>query len=203
MTHSSGLDLRNQKRQLRVTAEQLRQTIKPHQPDASAKVAALLLGTVRNADPQAWGTGTVVSSYYQRGSEMDMATLNQALVTAGYDLALPVVLGRGHPLAFRRYRPDDQLTKGVLDVMEPLSTAPVVIPRILLLPLLAFDRSGNRLGYGGGYYDRTVALFRREAKIQAIGVAFAQQECSTIPVGGTDAPLDWIVTEREALKCHG
>ncbi len=201
MHDSNALEIKNRKRQLRVTAELLRQKIKPQHPDADQEVARLLLSTVREHAPQAWQTGTVISSYYQRGSEMDMTTLNQTLVNEGYDLALPVVLGRGHPLAFRRYRPEDTLIKGVLDVMEPLPAAPIVAPRILLLPLLAFDRQGNRLGYGGGYYDRTVALFRRESAILAIGVAFAQQECDDIPIGGTDAPLDWIVTEKEALRC--
>lgn len=165
-------------------------------------MAAQLLGTVRAADPAVWQPGTVISSYFQRGSEMDMTALNQALVAAGYDLALPVVLGRGHPLAFRRYRPGDPLMAGMLDVMEPLPGAPIVTPRILLLPLLGFDRAGNRLGYGGGYYDRTVALLRREAAIQAIGIAFSGQECEAVPVGHTDAPLDWIITEKEALRCQ-
>lgn len=201
MTDHAALDLRNRKRQLRQSAEALRQIIKSENPVAGTALASLLLNDLRARTPQDWASGTVVSSYYQRGSELDMTAVNAALVEAGYDLALPVVLGRGHPLAFRRYRPGDALTKGVLEVMEPLPTAPIVIPRVLLLPLLAFDRQGNRLGYGGGYYDRTVALFRREGRIQAIGVAFAGQECNTIPVGGTDAPLDWIVTEREILDC--
>lgn len=199
--NNASLDLRNRKRQLRHSAELLRQKIKAEQPDAGAEVARLVLQHVRSKDPAAWAPGTVVSSYFQRGSEMEMTALNAALVEAGYDLALPVVLGRGHPLAFRRYRPGDALTKGVLEVMEPLPAAPILVPKILLLPLLGFDRRGNRLGYGGGYYDRTVALLRREASILAIGIAFAQQECPDIPVGGTDAPLDWIVTERECLHC--
>lgn len=194
-------DIKQRKRQLRVEAEAHRQSLKPLSPEAGAQVAALLLQKVRVQEPAAWAPGAVISSYFQRGSEMDMDALNQALVDAGYDLALPVVLGRGHPLAFRRYRPGDALVKGVLDVMEPLPSAPILVPRVLLLPLLAFDRRGNRLGYGGGYYDRTVALLRREAAIQAIGIAFAGQECADIPVGGTDAKLDWIVTEREALLC--
>ena len=201
----SSPDLRARKRQLRAEAETLRQQIKAATPDAGMRVAAHMLGTVREASrgvaDDLWQPGAVVSSYYQRGSEMDMTVLNQALIDAGYDLALPVVLGRGHPLAFRRYRPGDALIKGVLEVMEPAPTAPIVIPRVLLVPLLAFDRRGNRLGYGGGYYDRTVALFRREGVIQAIGVAFAGQETAATPVGGTDAPLDWIVTEQEAFRC--
>lgn len=200
------LDLRSRKRQLRLEAENIRQKIKASTANADRQVADLLLGQVREESQktghQIWHPGAVISSYYQRGSEMDMTVLNQTLVGAGYDLALPAVLGRGHPLAFRRYRPGDKLAKGVLEVMEPSPESPIVLPRILLVPLLAFDRAGNRLGYGGGYYDRTVALFRREADIQAIGIAFAGQEMAEIPVGGTDAPLDWIVTEKEALRCH-
>jgi 5-formyltetrahydrofolate cyclo-ligase len=203
--NDSTTDLRARKRHLRAEAETLRQQIKVATPDAGARAVRHLLTTVRSSmlggGNALWQPGAVVSSYFQRGSEMDMTIVNQALVEAGYDLALPVVLGRGHPLAFRRYRPGDALTKGVLEVMEPLPSAPIVVPRILLVPLLAFDRQGNRLGYGGGYYDRTVALFRREGAIQAIGVAFAGQETAATPVGGTDAPLDWIVTEQEAFHC--
>ncbi|MEJ0061958.1 MAG: 5-formyltetrahydrofolate cyclo-ligase [Alphaproteobacteria bacterium] len=199
-SHSMPSDLRSRKRQLRAEAELLRRTIKDKAGDAGRRTASLLLDTVRSRS--GWPEGAVVSSYSPRGSEMDVDAVDHALIGAGFDLALPVVLGRGHPLAFRRYRPGDALTKGVLDVMEPLASAPIVAPRILLVPLLAFDRRGNRLGYGGGYYDRTVALFRREAAIQAIGVAFAEQEMEDIPVGGMDAPLDWIVTEKEALFCR-
>lgn len=202
MTDSAHADLKTRKRALRLMAEDLRQRLKPQNPEAGGQVAAQLLGMVRAADPVVWRPGTVISSYFQRGSEMDMTALNQALVAAGYDLALPVVLGRGHPLAFRRYRPGDPLTAGMLDVMEPLPSAQIVTPRILLLPLLGFDRAGNRLGYGGGYYDRTVALLRREAAIQAIGIAFSGQECESVPVGHTDAPLDWIITEKETLRCQ-
>lgn len=203
--NDSTTDLRARKRHLRAEAETLRQQIKAATPGAGARAARHLLETVRpsplGGGNALWQSGAVVSAYFQRGSEMDMTIVNQALIDAGYDLALPVVLGRGHPLAFRRYRPGDVLTKGVLEVMEPLPSAPIVVPRILLVPLLAFDRHGNRLGYGGGYYDRTVALFRREGAIQAIGVAFAGQETAATPVGGTDAPLDWIVTEQEAFYC--
>ena len=199
-------DLRSRKRQLRAEAELLRQSLKAATPDAGAHAADLLLGRVqaesRRADDGIWRPGATISTYHPRGSEMETAALNQALIDAGYDLALPVVLGRGHPLAFRRYRPFDALMKGLLDVMEPLPAAPIITPRILLVPLLAFDRQGNRLGYGGGQYGRTVALFRRESLIQAVGIAFAGQEMAAIPIGVTDAPLDWIVTEQEAFRCR-
>jgi 5-formyltetrahydrofolate cyclo-ligase len=194
-------DLRTRKRALRVAAELKRQELFQQSPAAGEKVAEFLLQTIRPRDPDVWAEGTIISTYAERGSEMAMTQVNLALVAAGYQLALPVVLGRGHPLAFRRYRPHDPLIKGVLDVGEPLPSEPIVVPRILLLPLLGFDRQGNRLGYGGGYYDRTMVLLRREVAVQGIGIAFAGQEYPEIPVGTTDAPLDWIVTEREALHC--
>jgi 5-formyltetrahydrofolate cyclo-ligase len=201
LPETAAPDLKTRKRALRLTAEALRQELQAAAPNAGAAVATWLLETVRPDAPEIWPAGAVVSTYYQRGSEMDMTVLNQRVLEAGYDLALPVVLGRGHPLAFRRYRPGDRLVKGLLDVLEPDAAAPIVVPRILLLPLLGFDRLGNRLGYGGGYYDRTVALLRREASIQAIGIAFAGQEYAEVPVGSTDAPLDWLITEREAWRC--
>ena len=194
--NNAAIELRNRKRQLRQSAELLRQKIKPQHPDAGARVVQHLLQDLRSKDPATWTAGTVVSSYHQRGSEMDMTDLNAALVEAGYDLALPVVLGRGHPLAFRRYRPGDDLTKGVLEVMEPLPTAPILVPKILLLPLLAFDRQGNRLGYGGGYYDRTMQTLRAEAKAPLfIGVAYSWQEVKALPAEPHDAKLDGILTE--------
>ena len=88
---------------------------------------------------------------------------------------------------------------GVWGIREPLAQAPAVDPDIVLTPLLAFDRARHRLGYGGGYYDLTIAQLRGRKTIVAVGLAFAVQEVFTVPVTPRDAPLDLVLTEREVI----
>jgi 5-formyltetrahydrofolate cyclo-ligase len=92
------------------------------------------------------------------------------------------------------------LVRGSFRVMTPPPTALEIVPRLLLVPLLAFDRAGYRLGYGGGFYDRTIAKLRAAGETLAIGVTFATLEVPAVPRDETDQPLDWIVTEREAIR---
>jgi len=143
-----------------------------------------------------------VSGYWPIGVEANVMPLLQALGRRGLTMALPVVPGRGEPLTFRRWREGDAMGTGPFGIREPLPESPVVEPDLLLVPLLAFDRSGGRLGYGGGYYDRTLAGLRARKPILAVGVAYAAQECDTVPCGETDVPLDWIVTEAAAIRAH-
>ena len=82
----------------------------------------------------------------------------------------------------------------------PLATQPKLTPRVLIVPLLAFDRAGYRLGYGGGFYDRTLARLRESGAVLAVGVAYAAQEVAEVPRNGSDQPLDWIVTEAESIR---
>ena len=89
---------------------------------------------------------------------------------------------------------------GPYGIKEPKYSAVQVHPCLLLVPLLAFDRRGLRLGYGGGYYDRTLAALRAKNKILAVGIAYSIQEVDAMPVADHDQPLDWIVTEREAIE---
>jgi 5-formyltetrahydrofolate cyclo-ligase len=84
--------------------------------------------------------------------------------------------------------------------MTPLPTAPEIVPQLLLVPLLAFDCAGYRLGYGGGFYDRTIAKLRAAGEALAVGVTFAALEVPAVPRDDTDQPLDWIVTERAAIR---
>jgi 5-formyltetrahydrofolate cyclo-ligase len=117
----------------------------------------------------------------------------------GHPVGLPVIVGKGRPLMFRRWQPDAQLVPGEFRVMTPPPSAPEVIPKLLLVPLLAFDRAGYRLGYGGGFYDRTIAALRAAGDAVAVGVALAAQEVASVPRDDTDQPLDWIVTDLEAI----
>jgi 5-formyltetrahydrofolate cyclo-ligase len=99
------------------------------------------------------------------------------------------------PLIFRAYSPGDRLVLGARNIDEPATGAEELTPDIVLVPLLAFNRSRARLGYGGGYYDRTLHNLRKNKKILGLGIAFSGQEVIEIPTNPFDAPLDKIITE--------
>ena len=145
----------------------------------------------------------VVSGYHPIGSELDPRPLLAILRFQGHEIALPVVADRGAPLVFRVWREGDSMSEGAFGVREPLPEAAEVKPDILLVPMLAFDRRGFRLGYGGGFYDRTLESLRRDGAPVAIGIAFAAQEVDRVPVAEYDQPLNWIITEREAIETGG
>ncbi len=126
------------------------------------------------------------------GDEADPRALARALAARGCRLALPVVVRPKAPLYFRAWREGDGLTVHAFGMHEPAATAPQLVPDLLLVPLLAFDARGHRLGYGGGFYDRTLASLA--AKL-AVGVAFAGQETDALPDQPHDHPLDMVVTE--------
>jgi len=137
----------------------------------------------------------VVASYSAFGGEMDPTILEDALRCQGHPIALPVMKGKADPLQFRLYERGDKLCSGPMGIMEPSLDASLIEPDILLVPLLAFDQKRNRLGYGGGYYDRTLRELRARKPIRAIGIAFACQEVGSVPIGPNDIKLDKIVTE--------
>ena len=150
--------------------------------------------------------GAAVSGYWPLADEFDPRPLLDRLHRAGHPIGLPVVVGRGLPLLFRRWHPGMGLIAGGFGVQVPPPEAPEVVPAVVLAPLLAFDRLGYRLGYGGGYYDRTLAILGFNPRmgaagaVLAVGVCFACQEVAAVPRGPTDRRLDWIVTERAALR---
>jgi 5-formyltetrahydrofolate cyclo-ligase len=145
----------------------------------------------------------IVSAFWPLADELDTRPLISALAARGHTIGLPVVIKRGLPLLFRRWTPDTVLVQGSFRVMTPSPEAPEVVPSLLIVPLLAFDRAGYRLGYGGGFYDRTLHKLRGAAgaksEVLAVGVALSAQEVPSVPRDDTDQPLDWIVTEREAF----
>ncbi|HUF44987.1 MAG TPA: 5-formyltetrahydrofolate cyclo-ligase, partial [Aestuariivirgaceae bacterium] len=109
---------------------------------------------------------------------------------------LPVVVARGQPLVFRAWAPGNPTVAGIWSIPVPLESAPELEPDVLIVPMLAFDGEGYRLGYGGGFYDRTLARLRAIKPVVAVGAAFAGQEVAQVPRGPHDEPLDWIVTEH-------
>ena len=149
--------------------------------------------------PVAVAAGMVVSGYSPLKSEISPMPLLRRCADDGAALALPVVVGRGHPLIMRGWAFGAPLTSGVWGIRQPPPAAPEVFPDILIVPLLAFDRRGHRVGYGAGYYDMTLARLRAMKKVIAIGIAFAAQEVDKVPTTPRDAPLDFVLTEREII----
>jgi len=141
-----------------------------------------------------------ISGFLPIGSEIDTRPLLRKVLEQGVNICLPAVIKRDHPLEFRQWRDGDSLIDEAFGTQAPATTATVVEPDILIVPLLAFDRAGYRLGYGGGFYDRSLQKLRRTKRVLAVGVAFAGQETGTVPRDENDQPLDWIITEREAFQ---
>lgn len=141
--------------------------------------------------------GRPIAGYSPIGSEIDPTPALRAMAADG-PLCLPVVQGPGLPLRFRAWTPECEMVDGPFGAPVP-ATGAWIVPEVLIVPLLAFDRAGGRLGYGGGFYDRTLAALRSAGPVTAIGFAYALQEDSGLPLEATDAPLDLIVTEREVI----
>jgi 5-formyltetrahydrofolate cyclo-ligase len=169
---------------------------------AAERVAAAEAIAAR-AFPVATAAGAIISGYMPMKTELDPRPLMRKLADAGARLALPVVIARGVPLVMRAYAFGDALVKGVWGIRVPPPEAPEVEPDIVLAPLLAFDRSGNRLGYGAGYYDMTIATLRANKPVVAVGVAFAAQEVDAVPTTPRDVRLDLVLTEREMIDIRG
>jgi len=155
------------------------------------------------AFPLPLAPGTIVSGFMPMKSEINPLPLLRSLAQAGAMLALPVVSGRGKPLIVRAWQWGEPLNAGVWDIREPKPDAKQVDPDILLVPLLAFDRLGFRLGYGGGYYDLTIAGLRARKTITAVGIALSAQEVAQVPTTPRDARLDLVLTEREVIDLRG
>jgi 5-formyltetrahydrofolate cyclo-ligase len=147
--------------------------------------------------------GAIVGGFSPLKGEIDPIPLMRSLAENGARLALPVVAGRGRPLVMRAWAFGEPLAAGVWGIREPLPEAPAVQPDILIVPLLAFDRQGHRLGYGAGYYDMTIDALRAAKAIAAVGIAFAMQEINAVPTTPRDARLDLVLTEREVIDCRG
>jgi 5-formyltetrahydrofolate cyclo-ligase len=144
-----------------------------------------------------------VSGFRPFADEIDVLPLMARLAAEGWRTALPVVAGRAKPLVFRAWAPGEPTVAGAWSIPVPPDSAPEVRPDVLLVPMLAFDRAGFRLGYGGGFYDRTLSALRASKPVVAVGVAFAGQEIPEVPREAHDEPLDWILTEHGAIRSCG
>lgn len=184
------------KRAMRLTARERRRRLTESVDRHRAAEAALahLLAS-------GWLAGRcAVAAYWAMAEEFETQAILRALHARGHLCLLPCVAGRGEPLAFRLWRPETVLVAEGFGVLAPGPEAEEARPQLLLVPLLAFDAAGYRLGYGGGYYDRTLNALRRDggARPLAVGLAFQGQEVDSVPRGPGDARLDGIVTEAGA-----
>jgi len=191
-------DIDDAKRALRAASDARRRVAAAADDGAAGeRLAALFLEAI--AVPES----APVSGFWPIGDEIDVMPLLRALAARRHSIALPVIAGRGRPLIFRRWVEGDDMAAGPFGIREPLDGAPEIAPRVLLVPLLAFDRAGYRLGYGGGFYDRSLAALRETGEALAVGAAWAAQEVAAVPRGAHDQVLDWVVTEREAIRISG
>jgi 5-formyltetrahydrofolate cyclo-ligase len=140
--------------------------------------------------------GKTVSGFIPYLSEIDTRPLLGLLGARGCQTCIPVVIENNTPLEFRAWAPGEPTVPGRWGIPVPPDGSPVVDPDVLLVPMLAYDTSGYRLGYGGGFYDRTLEKLRALKPVTAIGVAYSAQQVDTVIRGDHDQPLDWILTEK-------
>lgn len=152
-------------------------------------------GIERLAEVLAPYQGQVLAGYMPMRTEIDPLW---AMGAHEGPVCVPVITGAGLPLVFRRWTPTARMVPGEFGALIP-EAGDLLVPRVLIVPLLAFDRRGFRLGYGGGFYDRTLEGLRAAGPVTAIGFAFAAQEVGRVPTEPTDQPLDLIVTEHGCL----
>ncbi|MBO6827911.1 MAG: 5-formyltetrahydrofolate cyclo-ligase [Sneathiella sp.] len=161
---------------------------------ASRKAATIFLKSIPLE------TSDVVGIYYPHGSEIDPLPLAEVLCAKGVRISLPVVVKKAHPLEFRLWRAGEALESGAYGIPVPPSGNEAVIPDLVVVPMLAFDEAGARMGYGGGFYDRTLQRLREMGSVLAIGYAYSGQKIEKVITDPLDQPLDWIVTEQTARK---
>lgn len=162
--------------------------------DARAETGSIAAATAHLLGRIGPVRGVTVAGYMPMRSEIDPLPAMGALHAMGARLCVPVIAGRGLPLDFREWTPDAPLVDGPFGARIPAG-GDWLIPDRLIVPLVGFDAACNRLGYGGGYYDRTLARLKAARPVLAIGFAFAAQCLPTIPTEPTDIALDAIVTE--------
>jgi 5-formyltetrahydrofolate cyclo-ligase len=184
---SSSRDLVEAKREARGRALAARTGCEP------AWGARLTEHVLRDNPPPA---GAVVSGFWPLVEEIDIRPLLLALLERGHEIVLPVTPPRGQPLGFRLWRPGDPMAPEKFGTVRP--TGVERTPDFLLVPLLAFDRRGRRLGYGAGYYDRTLTALPAAGRL---GCAYAAQEMDEVPAGPHDVRLPAVATERGIIRC--
>jgi 5-formyltetrahydrofolate cyclo-ligase len=173
-----------QKSALRTLMKERRALLFEQHPEAGDKIAALFFDFF-DFPPQ-----NLLGAYWPLGSEFEIRPLLHKLIEKGFRCALPCIIPEG--IVFRLWDPSVVLVKGAFQTLEPAASSPVVVPSVLLVPLLAFDGRGNRLGYGRGHYDD----YLHQHTALTIGVGFKGQEVENVPHKAHDVPVDYILTEE-------
>ncbi len=188
----------NEKSDLRARMKRKRVTLQSLYPRSGTQLSARFPAELLTQP------GLVISGYIPIQSEIDPVPLMEKLKSRGVQLCLPVVTENNKPLEFHAWTPGDELNIGPFDVEEPLPTAKPMVPEIVLVPLLAFDKKGRRLGYGGGFYDRTLKTLRAaNPHLCAVGIGYASQQIPKVPTDVGDQGLDWVLTETGAISITG
>ncbi|MEO5336376.1 MAG: 5-formyltetrahydrofolate cyclo-ligase [Magnetospirillum sp. WYHS-4] len=189
------MDIDDEKRRLRARFRSLRRDLTA---DGGPALAGYLVAglTLLELEPGR----DAAAGYWPMDGEADIRPAMELLAAKGFATALPVVAKPGSPLLFRAWRPSEALRRGPHGASEPLEDAPEVEPTLILLPLVAFDGLGFRLGMGGGYYDRTLAALRARRRVVAVGVGHGRQRVDRLPCDRHDQPLDWVLTEEGLEK---
>ena len=191
-------DIRSAKGTLRRAALQGRKLLAPADREAAAAAVAARVGALLAGVPGARD----VSGFLPIGDEIDPRPALETARAAGRRICLPVIVDRNLPLLFRAWVPGDPLVLRQWGIKEPADTAEVLEPDVLLMPLLAFDENGGRLGYGGGYYDRTLGRLRSLKPVLAVGLAYDVQRVDSVPCLDYDERLDWVLTPTRAIACR-
>ena len=144
-------------------------------------------------------TPTVVSLYSAREGELDLTPLAEDLWQSGQTVCLPRVTVRGHPLTFNIWPPHSPLEPDALGI--PSATGPEILPALIVVPMVGYNRGGYRLGSGGGYFDRTIKTFTQP--VITVGVSFTELEIPNFPTEYHDVPMHYIITGREVITCQG
>ncbi|HET6390068.1 5-formyltetrahydrofolate cyclo-ligase [Hyphomicrobium sp.] len=186
----------NAKKELRAEALLRRKAaFERHGAEASRMIAAQGLDFL-GVKPE-----TIVSGFAAIRDEINPGPLMAWLQAEGFKLALPVMQGREKPLLMRAWSPGDTMAPAQWGIAEPLDDKPEVEPDVVLVPLLAFDARGYRLGYGGGFYDRTLRRLRKLKPVVAVGIAYDEQRVDAVPAESYDEKLDWVLTPSGPQRC--
>jgi len=140
----------------------------------------------------------VVSSFKSTNSEISTEDLNYLILKKNKILCLPVITDKEGPLIFRKFKNNNELMKGYMNILEPPVQNEILNPELIFVPCLAFDNKGSRLGYGGGYYDKTLSLYKKNnINFISVGFAFDDQKVNNVPTDKFDIKLDYVITEKK------
>ena len=145
----------------------------------------------------------IVAAYHPMGNEVDITLLLEMLLEMGYKTVLPCVVEKSTPMLFRQYMGEGSLVQNAMFRMfEPTKEAAEMSPTLVVVPLVACDEKGNRLGFGGGFYDRTLTRLSEKNTIFTVGLAYDFQVVKQVPSGEYDYPLDCIITDKRVIVCE-